>query len=200
MGQGLSCGVSHEHGLFSAVQFGDLETVESLLARDPSLLHQTTVYDRHSPLHIAAANGQIEVGFSVFLDFLGACLISFSSFGCDSMFCLFICFGLCCRFFPWFWIDLSVPICWIVTSKWVFSFRGMFVCICEIPFTWKCLILRGLLSSLFLSSLYCRLILLFLTDTDSAYACGNARKDFMRPEAPSSWRQCAWNSLYLLLF
>ena len=79
MGQGLSCGVSHEHGLFSAVQVGDLESVESLLARDPSLLHQTTVYDRHSALHIAAANGQIEVVFSVFLDFLvgiSACLRS----------------------------------------------------------------------------------------------------------------------------
>lgn len=67
MGQGLSCGVSHEHGLFSAVQVGDLESVESLLARDPSLLHQTTVYDRHSALHIAAANGQIEI-LSMILD------------------------------------------------------------------------------------------------------------------------------------
>ena len=96
--------MSHEHGLFSAVQFGDLETVESLLARDPSLLHQTTVYDRHSPLHIVAANGQIEVGFSVILDFLGginACLSleKFSFFCCDLMFCLFIYFGFC-RFFP----------------------------------------------------------------------------------------------------
>ncbi|KAJ1406882.1 Zinc finger, RING-type [Sesbania bispinosa] len=28
---------------------------------DPTLLHQTTLYDRHSALHIAAANGQIEI-------------------------------------------------------------------------------------------------------------------------------------------
>ncbi|KAK2643100.1 hypothetical protein Ddye_024863 [Dipteronia dyeriana] len=61
MGQGLSCGASHEHGLFSAVQYGDLETVKVLMERDPSLLLQATVYDRHSALHIAAANGQIEI-------------------------------------------------------------------------------------------------------------------------------------------
>lgn len=67
MGQGLSCRTGHEHGLFSAVQFGDLETVQSLLDRDPTLLHQTTVYDRQSALHIAAANGQIEI-LSMLLD------------------------------------------------------------------------------------------------------------------------------------
>ncbi|KAJ9543872.1 hypothetical protein OSB04_023579 [Centaurea solstitialis] len=61
MGQGLSCRVQDEHGLFTAVQFGDLELVKSLLVKDPSLIHQTTVYDRHSALHIAAANGQIEI-------------------------------------------------------------------------------------------------------------------------------------------
>ncbi|KAF5782132.1 putative ankyrin repeat-containing domain-containing protein [Helianthus annuus] len=41
--------------------FGHLEIVKSLLNKDPSLIHQTTVYDRHSPLHIAAANGQIKI-------------------------------------------------------------------------------------------------------------------------------------------
>ncbi|XP_024974174.1 putative E3 ubiquitin-protein ligase XBAT31 [Cynara cardunculus var. scolymus] len=61
MGQGLSCRVQDEHGLFTAVQFGDLELVKTLLERDPSLIQQTTVYDRHSALHIAAANGQIEI-------------------------------------------------------------------------------------------------------------------------------------------
>ncbi|XVE79588.1 hypothetical protein DITRI_Ditri14bG0070700 [Diplodiscus trichospermus] len=61
MGQGLSCGGSLENGLFSAVQVGDFETVEVLLYREPSLLHHRTVYDRHSALHIAAANGQIEI-------------------------------------------------------------------------------------------------------------------------------------------
>ncbi|CAH9108805.1 unnamed protein product [Cuscuta epithymum] len=61
MGQGMSCRTTDEHGLFSAVQCGDLETVEAVLAKEPGLVHQTTVYDRHSALHIAAANGQIEV-------------------------------------------------------------------------------------------------------------------------------------------
>ncbi|OIV99385.1 hypothetical protein TanjilG_17195 [Lupinus angustifolius] len=61
MGQGLSCRGSHEHGLFRAVQHGDLETFATLLETCPSLMHRTTVYDRHSPLHIAAANGQIQI-------------------------------------------------------------------------------------------------------------------------------------------
>lgn len=67
MGQGLSCGASQEHGLFTAVQFGDAEMVGALLDRDASLLHQTTAYDRQSVLHIAAANGQIEI-LSMLLD------------------------------------------------------------------------------------------------------------------------------------
>ncbi|GAA0142758.1 homeodomain transcription factor [Lithospermum erythrorhizon] len=61
MGQGLSCRTSQEDGLFSSVQNGDLELVEAVLQRDPSILRHTTVYDRQSALHIAAANGQIEV-------------------------------------------------------------------------------------------------------------------------------------------
>ncbi|MCD9638042.1 putative E3 ubiquitin-protein ligase xbat31 [Datura stramonium] len=61
MGQGLSCGTSDEHGLFSAVQCGDVETLKAVLERNPSLIHHSTVYDRQSALHIAAANGQIEV-------------------------------------------------------------------------------------------------------------------------------------------
>ncbi|KAG6570711.1 putative E3 ubiquitin-protein ligase XBAT31, partial [Cucurbita argyrosperma subsp. sororia] len=61
MGQGLSCSASHENGLFSAVQCGDLAMVEVFLKNKPSLLLNTTLYDRQSPLHIAAANGQIEI-------------------------------------------------------------------------------------------------------------------------------------------
>lgn len=64
MGQGLSCRGSHEHGLFRAVQHGDIETFATLLDTHPSLMQHTTVYDRHSALHIAAANGQIQVKFS----------------------------------------------------------------------------------------------------------------------------------------
>nr|XP_016455038.1 PREDICTED: putative E3 ubiquitin-protein ligase XBAT31 [Nicotiana tabacum] len=61
MGQGLSCGTSDDHGLFSAVQCGDVETVKTLLERNSSLVHRSRVYDRQSALHIAAANGQVEV-------------------------------------------------------------------------------------------------------------------------------------------
>ncbi|KAJ8750537.1 hypothetical protein K2173_015693 [Erythroxylum novogranatense] len=60
MGQGLSCVAKQDNGFFSAVQLGDLDTVRAMLERDPSLLLQTT-YDTQSPLHIAAANGQIEI-------------------------------------------------------------------------------------------------------------------------------------------
>ncbi|XP_061360693.1 putative E3 ubiquitin-protein ligase XBAT31 [Gastrolobium bilobum] len=61
MGQKLSCRGSHEHGLFRAVRHGDLETVATLLQTHPTLMHHTTVYDNHSALHIAAANGQIQI-------------------------------------------------------------------------------------------------------------------------------------------
>ncbi|PWA79952.1 XB3-like protein [Artemisia annua] len=61
MGQGLSCRVQDEHGLFTAVQFGDIEHVKSVLSKDPLVVHTKSVYDRHSALHIAAANGQIEI-------------------------------------------------------------------------------------------------------------------------------------------
>ncbi|KAK6137983.1 hypothetical protein DH2020_028264 [Rehmannia glutinosa] len=60
MGQGLSCRASEEQGLFGAVQFGDLEFVEEVLKRDSTLIHHSTLYERNSPLHIAAANGRIE--------------------------------------------------------------------------------------------------------------------------------------------
>ncbi|KAL0460580.1 UNVERIFIED_CONTAM: putative E3 ubiquitin-protein ligase XBAT31 [Sesamum latifolium] len=42
-------------------EVGDLETVEAVLERDSALVHHSTVYDRNSLLHIAAANGQIEI-------------------------------------------------------------------------------------------------------------------------------------------
>jgi ankyrin repeat protein len=67
MGQGLSCGASHEQGLFRAVQLGEVEIVKGVLEKDPGLLNHTTVYDRHSALHIAAANGQIDI-LSMILD------------------------------------------------------------------------------------------------------------------------------------
>lgn len=62
MGQGLSCASSsYDHDFFTAVQAGDLQAVDSYLKDDPSLLLRTTIYDRLSALHIAAANGRVEV-------------------------------------------------------------------------------------------------------------------------------------------
>lgn len=67
MGQGLSCRESSEHGLFRAVQNGELETVEKMVEEDPSLLGLTTAKRRLSTLHVAAANGRIQV-LSTLLD------------------------------------------------------------------------------------------------------------------------------------
>lgn len=65
MGQKLSCVQQpHEHGLFSAVQNGELEKVEAMINEDPNVLHITSVRGKLSALHVAAANAQIEVGFS----------------------------------------------------------------------------------------------------------------------------------------
>ncbi|WOL08429.1 E3 ubiquitin-protein ligase [Canna indica] len=62
MGQGLSCASSsYEHDFFAAVQAGDLQAVDFSLREDPSLLLRTTIYDHLSALHIAAANGRVEV-------------------------------------------------------------------------------------------------------------------------------------------
>ncbi|CAN7116216.1 unnamed protein product [Brassica rapa subsp. narinosa] len=61
MGQSMSCGTRPEHGVFASVQCGDIVTVRRVMTSDPSLLHQTTPYDRHSVLHVAAASGQIEI-------------------------------------------------------------------------------------------------------------------------------------------
>lgn len=66
MGQSMSCGTRPEHGIFASVQCGDIITVRRVMTAEPSLLNQTTPYDRHSVLHVAAANGQIEVSFSGF--------------------------------------------------------------------------------------------------------------------------------------
>ncbi|MCD7460243.1 hypothetical protein HAX54_043143 [Datura stramonium] len=62
MGQKLSCVQQpHEHGLFIAVQNGELEKVEAMVDGDPNVLRLTTVRGKLSALHVAAANGQIEV-------------------------------------------------------------------------------------------------------------------------------------------
>ncbi|KAK4419084.1 putative E3 ubiquitin-protein ligase XBAT31 [Sesamum alatum] len=67
MGQGLSCREQQENELFNAVQNGELETVEAMAEQDPNLLSLKTVHGRLSALHVAAANGRIEV-LSMLLD------------------------------------------------------------------------------------------------------------------------------------
>ena len=64
MGQELSCGERRrESGLFHAVQDGELELVEAMVEAHPSVLELTIGYGRLSALHVAAANGRIQVSF-----------------------------------------------------------------------------------------------------------------------------------------
>jgi len=68
MGHGVSCArTGDEHNYFRAAQVGDLDALDALLAADPSLARRATLYDRLSALHIAAANGRLEV-LSMVLD------------------------------------------------------------------------------------------------------------------------------------
>ncbi|CAD6334898.1 unnamed protein product [Miscanthus lutarioriparius] len=68
MGHGVSCArTGDEHDYFRAAQVGDLDVLGALLAADPSLARRATLYDRLSALHIAAANGRLEV-LSMILD------------------------------------------------------------------------------------------------------------------------------------
>ncbi|XP_066362945.1 E3 ubiquitin-protein ligase XB3-like isoform X2 [Miscanthus floridulus] len=68
MGHGVSCArTGDEHDYFRAAQVGDLDALGALLAADPSLARRATLYDRLSALHIAAANGHLEV-LSMILD------------------------------------------------------------------------------------------------------------------------------------
>ncbi|GER54363.1 XB3 ortholog 1 in Arabidopsis thaliana [Striga asiatica] len=70
MGQGLSCREQEETELFSAVQNGELQIVEAMADEDPNILALKTLHRRLSALHVAAANGRIEV-LSMLLDRFG---------------------------------------------------------------------------------------------------------------------------------
>ncbi|KAG8053765.1 hypothetical protein GUJ93_ZPchr0001g31399 [Zizania palustris] len=68
MGHGLSCSRdADEHDLLRAAQAGDLHSLDGLLAADPALALRATIYDRFTALHIAAANGRLQV-VSMLLD------------------------------------------------------------------------------------------------------------------------------------
>ncbi|GER28610.1 Hop-interacting protein THI015, partial [Striga asiatica] len=70
MGQGLSCREQEETELFTAVQNGELQIVEAMADEDPNLLAVKTLHQKLSALHVAAANGRIEV-LSMLLDRFG---------------------------------------------------------------------------------------------------------------------------------
>ncbi|KAH9627521.1 hypothetical protein KSS87_016235 [Heliosperma pusillum] len=68
MGQGMSCtsysknsNNNHENGIFRAAQLGDLDMIKEEFDYDSNILFQSSLYDRQSLLHIAAAHGQIHV-------------------------------------------------------------------------------------------------------------------------------------------
>nr|CAB3501261.1 unnamed protein product [Digitaria exilis] len=62
MGHGASCGrPSEEVDFFGAAQSGDLTRLAAALRSRPTLLSRTTLFDRLSALHIAAAHGHLQV-------------------------------------------------------------------------------------------------------------------------------------------
>lgn len=62
MGHGLSCaGSTRDRDFFASVRAGHLESVRTAVQQDPSLLLRATFFDRLSALHIAAANGHVQV-------------------------------------------------------------------------------------------------------------------------------------------
>ncbi|PKA48556.1 E3 ubiquitin-protein ligase XB3 [Apostasia shenzhenica] len=62
MGQGLSCyGSISKQDFFRAVELGDLEAAQLSLSRDPAILHRNTLFDRSSAVHMAAANGNLQL-------------------------------------------------------------------------------------------------------------------------------------------
>uniref|UniRef100_A0ACD5X3X1 Uncharacterized protein n=1 Tax=Avena sativa TaxID=4498 RepID=A0ACD5X3X1_AVESA len=62
MGHGASCGrPSEEVDFFGAAQSGDLARLAAAVSSRPSLLRRTTLFDRLSALHIAAAHGHLQV-------------------------------------------------------------------------------------------------------------------------------------------
>ncbi|XP_027351788.1 putative E3 ubiquitin-protein ligase XBAT31 [Abrus precatorius] len=68
MGQRLSCRQQHDDSaLFPAIASGELEVVEAMVEEDHTVLEHTTGHDRLSTLHVAAANGRIQV-LSMLLD------------------------------------------------------------------------------------------------------------------------------------
>lgn len=78
MGQGLSCHERADGWFLDAVEDGNVDLVRAMAEEDPSHLERIGGNGRHHALHLAAANGRIQVGlclsFCFFLiDFLMCC-------------------------------------------------------------------------------------------------------------------------------
>ena len=91
MGQSQSCSNHHHNyesvvGLFGAVANGELEVVEAILEEHPTLLEHTTGRARLSPLHVAAANGRVEVSLPANCPSFCLCLVL-------CFFCCVLCFS-----------------------------------------------------------------------------------------------------------
>ncbi|KAK7387081.1 hypothetical protein VNO78_27579 [Psophocarpus tetragonolobus] len=69
MGQAQSCKQGHrgKANLFPAIANGELEVVKAMVEKDPTVLKHTTGKHKLSPLHVAAASGQLQV-LSMLLD------------------------------------------------------------------------------------------------------------------------------------
>ncbi|KAG6512655.1 E3 ubiquitin-protein ligase XB3-like [Zingiber officinale] len=62
MGHALSCaGSTRDRDFFASVRAGRLESVRTAVRQDPSLLLREIFFDRLSALHIAAANGHVQI-------------------------------------------------------------------------------------------------------------------------------------------
>lgn len=103
MGQRLSCGQHHENGLFTAIADGELEVVEAMVKEDYTVLEETTGHAKLSPLHVAAANGRIEVVFLFFV----VTLASFQSWDFDTYF-------RALNFDHFIWFDLEQVLCMLL--------------------------------------------------------------------------------------
>ncbi|CAM8925781.1 unnamed protein product [Rhodiola kirilowii] len=67
MGQTVSCSGDYDGHIFDAVKYGDKDYLQSLMKAHPTRWGITTPFLRNSLLHIAAANGHIEI-ISILLD------------------------------------------------------------------------------------------------------------------------------------
>ena len=170
MGQGVSCrGDRHESALFGALRDGDLEAVEAIIVDSTQTQTRAISFGRQklSALHVAAANGRIEVSHWPFFCFRH--FSAFVSWYIHILFflvCLFVwkisnilmmmCF---CElsFFPCFWIALVTRTFSIATTRYTWSSYQIW----NIIFFFFMIILIGYALQEFLATLFSILLLFF---------------------------------------